>query len=126
MFSSHSKEREGGWAYEKPVVLSLEFELVTQSDLEYRVAALNIFVYLGATDVVTSIETDVHVLVRNTYWYREVECINIFCIVFCNHETWLNTSLQCQTVSNIEVGKDRDVEVSWLPLGLNVNTFNVY
>ena len=75
MFSSHSKEREGGWAYEKPVVLSLELELVTQCYLENRVAALNIFVYLGATDVVTSIETDVHVLVRNTYRNREVECV---------------------------------------------------
>lgn len=82
MFSSHSKEREGGWAYEKSVVLSLELELVTQSDLEYRVAAVNIFINLGATDVVTSIEADVHVLVRNTYRDREVECVNLFCVVF--------------------------------------------
>ena len=126
MFSSHSKEREGGWAYEKPVVLSLELELVTYSNLEYRVAALNIFPNLGATDVVTSIKAEVHVLVRNTYWYREVECINFFSIVFCNHESGLNTSLQCQTVGNIEVGKDRDVEVSWLPLDFNINIFIFY
>ena len=45
----------------------LESELVTQCNLEYRVLAISAVHNLCYTDVVASIQTNVHVLVRDTY-----------------------------------------------------------
>ena len=66
MFSSHSKEREGGWAYEKPVVLSLELELVTNSKLNNVVVAIGTICNLSYSDVVASIKYKVLIFVRGT------------------------------------------------------------
>ena len=51
----------------------LEFELITQCDLEYAVLGINKIVCLSHTDVIASIKNNVVVLVRQTYRDREVE-----------------------------------------------------
>lgn len=59
----------------------LESELVTYSNLDYVVVVINTVCNLSYTDVVTSIEYDVLVLVRKTDRDRKVECLNVFCII---------------------------------------------
>ena len=51
----------------------LESELVTYSNLDYVVVVINTVCNLSYTDVVTSIEYQVRILIRETYWYRKVE-----------------------------------------------------
>lgn len=60
----------------------LESELVTYSNLDYVVVVINTVCNLSYTDVVTSIEYDVLVLVRKTDRDRKVECLNVFCVIF--------------------------------------------
>jgi hypothetical protein len=50
---------------------------------------INVICNLSYTDVVTSIEDDVLVLVRETYRDREVYGLNVFCIILVYQETWL-------------------------------------
>ena len=50
----------------------LESELVTYSNLDYVVVVINTVCNLSYTDVVTSIEYKVRILIRETYWYRKV------------------------------------------------------
>ena len=59
----------------------LESELVTYSNLDYVVVMIPVVCNLSYTDVVTSIEYDVLVLVRETYRDREVYGLNVFCII---------------------------------------------
>ena len=79
----------------------LESELVTYSNLDYVVVVINVICNLSYTDVVTSIEYDVLVLVRKTDRDRKVECLNAFCVIFVYHETWLQTCLESKTLSYI-------------------------
>jgi len=73
--------------------------------------------YLCAADVVASIEYKVRILIRETYWYRKVECLNklVRHIILTYHETWLNTSLESETLSYIVVQCYRYVDISWSP-----------
>ena len=78
----------------------LESELVTYSNLDYVVVVINVICNLSYTDVVTSIEDDVLVLVRETYRDREVYGLNVFCIILVYQETWLQTCLESKTSVN--------------------------
>lgn len=93
----------------------LESELVTYSNLDYVVVVINTVCNLSYTDVVTSIEYKVRILIRETYWYRKVECLNAFCVIFVYHETWLQTCLESKTLSYIVVQCYRYVDISWSP-----------
>lgn len=59
----------------------LESELVTYSNLDYVVVVIPVVCNLSYTDVVTSIEYDVLVLVRETYRDREIYSLYVFCII---------------------------------------------
>ena len=100
----------------------LELKLVTESKLEYRMVTVTLLEYLCATDVVASVQADIHILVRDTYWDREVESLDYVrvSVVLSYHKARLNTSFQCQSFCHIEVRKNRNVQVAWTPSSANV------
>ena len=67
-------------------------------------------------DVVTSIEYKTLVLVRETYWDREVYSLNIFHVILVYQETRLQTCLESKTCYRIVVQSDRNVNVTRVPL----------
>ena len=74
---------------------------------------------LSKTPIVTSIENNATNLVRQTYWYAKSKALNtvdicanaISAYLLSNVKAWLNTGLDSQTASNIEVGQNRDINV---------------
>lgn len=105
----------------------LESELVTYSNLDYVVVMIPVVCNLSYTDVVTSIEYDVLVLVRKTDWDRKVECLNVFCIILVYQETWLQTCLESQTSYWVVVQSDRHIDIAWIPLAtFKSHTGNFY
>ena len=75
-----------------------------------------VFSNLCYTDVVTSIEYKTLVLVRETYWDREVYSLNIFHVILVYQKTWLQTCLESKTCYRIVVQSDRNVNVTRVPL----------
>ena len=71
---------------------------------------------LSYTDVVTSIENDTLVLVRETYWDREIYGLCIVHIILIYQEAWLQTSLESKTSYWVVVQSDRHIDVAWIPL----------
>lgn len=105
----------------------LESELVTYSNLDYVVVVINTVCNLSYTDVVTSIEYDVLVLVRKTDRDRKVECLNVFCIILVYQETWLQTCLESQTSYWVVVQSDRHIDIAWILLAtFKSHTGNFY
>ena len=74
---------------------------------------------LGNTDVVTSIENEALILVRQTNGNREVEalntidgCFSIICRYLVTHiECGLDASLDGETLDRINLSQDGDVDV---------------
>ena len=102
--------------------MRLEVELVTKGDLEDGVLAVAILKCLSKPPVVTGIQLEVSILVRNAYRDREVERLSInICratlatcsnLVLAVHlKTRLNTKLNGQALNNVNIGKDRNVDV---------------
>ena len=105
----------------------LESELVTYSNLDYVVVMIPVVCNLSYTDVVTSIEYDVLVLVRKTDRDRKVECLNVFCIILVYQETWLQTCLESQTSYWVVVQSDRHIDIAWILLAtFKSHTGNFY
>ena len=105
----------------------LESELVTYSNLDYVVVMIPVVCNLSYTDVVTSIEYDVLVLVRETYRDREVYGLNVFCIILVYQETWLQTCLESKTSYWVVVQSDRHIDVAWILLAtFKSHTGNFY
>ena len=94
----------------------LESELVTYSNLDYVVVVINVICNLSYTDVVTSIENNVLVLVRETYRDREIYGLNVFCIILVYQEAWLQTCLESKTSYRIIVQCDRYIDIAWILL----------
>ena len=72
----------------------LESELVTYSNLDYVVVVIPVVSNLSYADVVTSIEYNTLVLIRETYRDREIYSLNAFCIILVYQEPWLQTCLE--------------------------------
>ena len=105
----------------------LESELVTYSNLDYVVVMIPVVCNLSYTDVVTSIEYDVLVLVRETYRDREIYSLYAFSIILVNQETWLQTCLESETRYRIVVLSDRHIDIAWIPLAtFKSHTGNFY
>lgn len=63
--------------------IDLQRELVAKSNLEYAVFRVNIVHNLCHTPVVASIKNDILILIRKTYWNRNVKALYIIQISFC-------------------------------------------
>ena len=96
------------------VIFGLQLELITYCKLEYAVLWIFTFGNICYTEVVTTINNEVVVLVRQTNWDRKIKGI-YFYIVFTYAETWLNTELNCKVFNYINVSNYRNVQVAWRP-----------
>ena len=101
----------------------LDIKLIAQCNLEYTVLWVAILTDIGHAKVVTTIENEVVILVRQTNRDRKVKCVYLRSMVFIYHETRLKTKLDCETWHYINIGHDRHVDIAWVPFLIRILNF---
>ena len=104
----------------------LEVELPTSGQLEYAVLSRTVFVDVGNTKVIASVEdkTEIEFIrytnrdrkvysVESIFYVFSLLAVKLIFVIFSRYqETRLQTSLNCQTLYDVEVCKKRYVDVA--------------
>ena len=75
------------------------------------VVSLVVLEYVGQADVASPIEAESFELVRDTEWHAEVESVDVPAILGVDIDARLETYLEVQALSHVEIGKYRHVDV---------------